>query len=356
MVQGLRCARRAKRRQARPAGEEGIAMRRLLFTAAVLLSGCQVCLAQVSTMGTTAMGLSSTPGTMLSSPLSGPSPFSAVTQSGVPDTTLMPVPLASDPTTPGTAVTCSTPSGQIAPGTPTVPVTSMSSIGGSAGTTSSVLPAPTTSAIPAGSSTSTTGPILALSAQPATSFMSTIPGSTVPAPTPAILTPSAPSIVAPPVPTSSTVPGTVSTSLSSSTATITPAAPLGTIAAPLGAIATSMVGSATGTMSPVSVLGSASTTVCSSTPGGPPTNGAALPLSTPQIPASPAPGTIQPGITQLGTTSIDPTMIVMPTPNTSACAESVTMNLATPGMMAPANATGAAATPGVSSPSSTSGC
>src|SRR6202165_4633271 len=188
MVQGLRCARRAKRRQARPAGEEGIAMRRLLFTAAVLLSGCQVCLAQVSTMGTTAMGLSSTPGTMLSSPLSGPSPFSAVTQPGVPDTTLAPVPLASDPTTPGTAVTCSTPSGQIAPGTPTVPVTSMSSIGGTTGTTSSVLPAPTTSAIPAGSSTSTTAPTLALSAQPATSFMSTIPGSTVPALTPAIST------------------------------------------------------------------------------------------------------------------------------------------------------------------------
>jgi hypothetical protein len=119
----------------------------------------------------------------------------------------------------------------------------------------------------------------------------------------------------------------------------------------LGTIATSIIGSTTGTISPVSVLGSASTTVCSSTPGGPPTNGAALPLSTPQIPASPAPGTIQPAITQLGATSIDPTMIVMPTPNTSACAESVTMNLATPGMMAPANATGAAATPGVSSPS-----
>jgi hypothetical protein len=318
-------------------------MRRLLFTAAVLLSGCQVCLAQVSTMGTTAMGLSSTPGTMLSSPLSGPSPFSALTQPGVPDTTLAPVPLASDPTTPGTAVTCSTPSGQIAPGTPTVPVTSMSSTGGTTGTTSSVLPAPT-STISAGSSTSTTAPILALSAQPATSFMSTIPGSTVPAPTPAISTPSAPSIAATPVPTSSTVPGSVSTSLSSSTATIAPAAPLGTIA-------TSIIGSTTGTISPVSVLGSASTTVCSSTPGGPPTNGAALPLSTPQIPASPAPGTIQPAITQLGATSIDPTMIVMPTPNTSACAESVTMNLATPGMMAPANATGAAATPGVSSPS-----
>jgi hypothetical protein len=46
---------------------------------------------------------------------------------------------------------------------------------------------------------------------------------------------------------------------------------------------------------------------------------------------------------------------VMPTPNTSACAESMTMNLATPGTMPPANATGAAATPGVS-PASPSGC
>jgi hypothetical protein len=85
-------------------------------------------------------------------------------------------------------------------------------------------------------------------------------------------------------------------------------------------------------------------------PGGPPTNGAALPLSTPEIPATPPPGAIQQDITQLGGTSIDPTMAVMPTPNTSACAESTTMTLATPGMMTPANATGAAATPGVSPP------
>jgi hypothetical protein len=80
-----------------------------------------------------------------------------------------------------------------------------------------------------------------------------------------------------------------------------------------------------------------------------------LPLSTPQIPASPPPGSIQPDIAQLAGTSIDPTMAVMPTPNTSACAESVTMNLATPGM-AVANASGALATPGVSAPSSPSGC
>jgi hypothetical protein len=110
---------------------------------------------------------------------------------------------------------------------------------------------------------------------------------------------------------------------------------------------TSISGSTTGTISPVAPLGSPSNVVCSSTSGGPPTNGAALPLSTLQIPASPAPGTIQPDITQLATTSIDPTMTVVPTPNTSGCAESVSMDLSTPGTMAPANATGAAATPGV---------
>jgi hypothetical protein len=43
-------------------------------------------------------------------------------------------------------------------------------------------------------------------------------------------------------------------------------------------------------------------------------------------------------------------MTVVPTPNTSACAESTTMNVATPSTMTPANATGAAATPGVSPP------
>jgi len=110
-------------------------MRHLLFTAAVLLSGCNASLAQVSTMGTTAMGLSSTPGTILSSPLNGPSPFSAIAQPGAPDTTLAPVPLASDPSTPGTVVTCATPTGQIGPPTPTVPITSTSVM---AGTTASL--------------------------------------------------------------------------------------------------------------------------------------------------------------------------------------------------------------------------
>src|SRR6202140_5169241 len=124
-------------------------MRRLLFTMATMLAGCTACLAQFSTMGSTAMGLSSTPGAILTSPLNGPSPFSATTQPGAPDTTLAPVPLASDPTTPGTVVTCSTPTGQIAPGTPAVPVTSLSAIGGTTGTMPSVSAAPTTSAVPA---------------------------------------------------------------------------------------------------------------------------------------------------------------------------------------------------------------
>src|ERR1700716_1817557 len=160
-------------------------MRRLLLTIVTLLAGCTACLAQGSTLGTTSMGLATTPGAIVTSPLNGPSPFSAATQPGIPDTTLAPVPMASDPTTPGTVVTCSTPTGQIAPGPPAVPVTSVSATGGTTGSMPSTSAAPTTSAVPATSSTSTTdgttAPFL-LSAQPATSFMSTIPGSTIPAP------------------------------------------------------------------------------------------------------------------------------------------------------------------------------
>jgi hypothetical protein len=55
-------------------------------------------------------------------------------------------------------------------------------------------------------------------------------------------------------------------------------------------------------------------------------------------------------VAQLGDTSVDPTVAVVPTPNSATCRESVSMSLANPGMMAPANATGAAATPGVSPP------
>jgi hypothetical protein len=330
-----------------------MAMRRLLFTAAILLGGCNAGLAQVSTMGSTAMGLPTTPATIVTSPLNGPSPFSATTQPNSPNTTLAPVPLASDPTTPGTVVTCATPTGQLAPGTPAVPVTSMLATGGAIGTT------PFTSAtVPATSPTSTTASSTApafLSATPATSFMTDLPGSTVPLSS-SVIAGGQPAVAARPVPTPSMVSSTVSTSMARSTATMTPSSTTmssTTImpATALGSIPTSIVGSTTGTISPVSPLGSPSTTVCSSTPGGPPTNGAALPLSTPQIPANPPPGAIQPVTTQLAGTSIDPTMTVVPTPNTSACAESMTMNLANPAAMTPANATGAAATPGVSPPS-----
>src|SRR3979490_885390 len=115
-------------------------MRRSLFTTATLLLGAHACLAQVSTMGSTAMGLSSTPGTIVTSPLNGPSPFSATTQPGAPDTTLAPVPLASDPTTPGTVVICAPPTGQITPGTPTVTVISMAPSTSATGTTIGTTP------------------------------------------------------------------------------------------------------------------------------------------------------------------------------------------------------------------------
>jgi len=49
-----------------------------------------------------------------------------------------------------------------------------------------------------------------------------------------------------------------------------------------GDAGTGLHASTTGIISPVSPVGSSSTIVCSSTPGGPPTNGAALPLSTPE--------------------------------------------------------------------------
>src|SRR6195256_1886905 len=133
-------------------------MRSLLYVAVALLGGHHASLAQVSTMGTTAMGLSSTAGAIVSSPLNGPSPFSATTQPGVPDTTLAPVPLASDPTTPGTVVTCATPSGQIAPGTAAVSVTSLST-GTVPSTSAATMPAASATSF-ASTTNSTTAPVL----------------------------------------------------------------------------------------------------------------------------------------------------------------------------------------------------
>jgi hypothetical protein len=263
-------------------------MRHQLFTAVALLLGCNASLAQVSTIGTTAMGIPTTPGVIVTSPLYGPGPFSATTLPGTPGTTLAPLPLASNPATPGTFVTCATPIPQIVSGTPAMPVTSMSATGGAIGM---------------------------------------------------------PSISAAP-----TLPSTLSTSMAGSTTSMTASttamssSPLGTILTPIGV-------SSTGTVAPASPLGSPSTTVCSDVPGGPPTAGTALPLSTPEIPNTSPPGTIQTTVGEIADTSVNPTMTVLPTPNSAACSENVSMSLANPGMMAPANATGAAATPGVSPPS-----
>src|SRR6201986_1668569 len=103
-------------------------MMRYVLAIALLLD-CHASLAQVSTMGTTAMGLPSTPGAIVSSPLNGPGPFSAATQPEDPDTTLAPVPQASDPTAPGTAITCTSAGQVVAATNPTVPGKTMAGVG-----------------------------------------------------------------------------------------------------------------------------------------------------------------------------------------------------------------------------------
>src|SRR5262249_2258215 len=122
--------------------------------AAALLLGCNPTPAQVSTIGTTAMGIPSTPGVIVTSPLTGPGPFSATTQPGTPGTTLASVPLASNPATPGTYVTCAAPIPQIVSAATTVPVTSISAVGGSTGAFPSISVTPTISALPSTVSTS----------------------------------------------------------------------------------------------------------------------------------------------------------------------------------------------------------
>ncbi|WP_426614424.1 hypothetical protein [Bradyrhizobium sp. McL0616] len=223
-------------------------MRVAFATMVAFLLGFSPGEAQVATTGTTAMDLPTVPGAIVISPLNSPGPFSAATVSGTPDTTLAPVPLATDPTTPGTEVIC---------------------------------------------------------APPASSPM--------------------------PVPATPTV---------SSTGLSTPG-----IAAP---ILTGQNGSSIGTISTVPPAGTGATVACSSTPGGQVTSAASLPLSIPQVPESPAPGTILADTSGAGGTGLDPNAAVVPSPNSSACAEGVSMNLAEPATVLPANASGAAPTPGVS--------
>lgn len=225
-------------------------MIRIAFaTVTALLLGGSPVQAQVATTGSTAMDLPTVPGAIVISPLNSPGPFSATTVPGAPDTTLAPVPLASDPTTPGTVVVCAPPSSSPAPvpATPTVSSTGLSTSGIAA-------------------------PILPAMGQNSSSI---------------------------------------------------------------------------GTISAIAPAGTAASIACSSTPGGQLTSAASLPLSISQVAASPAPGTILADTSGAGGTGIDPNAVV-PSPNSSACAEGVSMNLAQPATVLPANASGAAPTPGVS--------
>jgi len=267
---------------------------RIFCTMMVLLLGGGSCMAQMSTMGTTQLALPTTPGAIVSSPLGGPSPFtslfSAATVPGAPATTLTSPPLALDPTIPGTSLSCSPTAVALSPSVMSVTSTNT---GVSASSAAAMNPVGTSTAgSPLGAITTSMS-----NAAPMTS-------STSP---PAVLPPAMPVLIV----------GAVS---GSTTGTIAAASPLGT----------PQPGSS-----------------CTAAPGNALTNSAALPPAIGDIPANPPPGTIQSSVADLGSTGIGPAMTVMPTPNSAACNESVSMNLANPAMMAPANATGAAATPGV---------
>jgi hypothetical protein len=264
----------------------------LLYALLALLLGSGSCLAQVSTMGTTAMGLPTTPGAIVSSPLNGPSPFSsffsAATLQNTPVTTLAPVPLAQDPTIAGTSVNCSPSAAQ---------AISPSVLG-------------VTPSIAAFASTTTAGSAMAALSP---SMMTT--ASTPTMPNTAVTSTTSSSILPP------TVPAVVLGSLNASaTGTVPAPAPLGS---------STQAGS------------------CTSAPAIALTDASALPLSTPDIPANPPPGALQSPVTELDSTSISQGMAIMPTPNSAACSDSSSMDVASPAMMAPANATGATATPGV---------
>jgi hypothetical protein len=261
-------------------------MRTLFWGMTMLLLGSGSCLAQMSTVGTTAMGLPTTPGAIVSSPFTGPSPFtslfSAATVPGAPATTLAAPPLAQDPTLPGTSVNCSPTTQEISPS-----VMSVTSTNASLSTNATAM-----------------SPIGA----------SPMSGSTA--------APTSSSTIAPLLP---------------------PAMPV--------LILGSVRGSTTGTIATASLPGYwTPSSSCTSAPGNALTSSAALQPTTPDIPASRPSGAIQSPIAEVGGTSISPALGVMPTPNSAACSESVSMDLANPTMMAPTNAAGSAATPGVSPP------
>jgi hypothetical protein len=260
-------------------------MRTFFCVMTILVFGGGSSLAQISTLGTTQMAIPTTPGAIVSSPLSGPGPFTSLfspaTVSGAPATTLAASPLAQDPTIPGTSVNCSAPTFTLSPSVMSVTSTSA---GASSSPMSSTMSPMSTATMPASPTALTTQPL--------------------------VLPPAAPVMI-------------------------------------LGSI----TGSTTGTVAGAGMLGNpVSGTSCTAAPGNALTSATVMPLTTPDIPASPPPGTIQSPTASLAGTSIEPATTVMPTPNSAACNENVSMDLANPAMMAPANATGAAATPGVAPP------
>lgn len=291
-------------------------MRIVLGSLAALLLGSGQCLAQVSTVGTTELGVPTTPGAIVSSPLSGPSPFvslfSPFTVPGAPATTLAAPPLAQNPTLPGTSLSCS----------PDVVAVSPSQLSVASATTAvSATPATSMAQV-----VTTTAPLLGNAP--------TMAGTTL------LTSPSPVGVTSMPMSSATMSTPTTMTSLTTQTLQLPPAQPVSIVSAPSG--------STTGTISAAPPLGSLSGAgSCTSSPGNALMSSAALPLAIGDIPANPPPGDIQSPVADLGSTSIQPAMTVMPTPNSAACNESVSMNLANPAMMPPANATGAAATPGV---------
>jgi hypothetical protein len=259
--------------------------KRIFGATTVLLLGTASCAAQISTMGTTQLAIPTTPGAIVSSPLAGPSPFTS---------------LFSATTVPGApATTLSSPP---LADDPTIPGTSVSCTPAAVALSPSVM--------------SVTANTMGASAS-STTAMSPVGSATTPTP--------------------NTMP---TTSSSNQPLLLPPAMPVLIV----GAVS----GSTTGTVAAAPPLGRASPgSSCIAAPGNALTSGATLPLAIGDIPQNPSPGTIQAPVADLGSTGVQPVMTAMPTPNSAACNESVSMDLANPAMMAPANATGAAATPGV---------
>jgi hypothetical protein len=315
-------------------------MRCVFFVLVAVLSVSNMSLAQVATTGSTAMGLPTTQAAVVTSPLNEPGPFSAATVPRAPDTTLAPVPLASDPAAPGTVVVCATSAATaIAPTPPPNLPASMSATSAfSSGNQISAIQAapivPAQAAAPASERPAATVQYLTLSARPATSFLSDYPETMIPAP---------PVLLPPPLPQPSINPAPIP-SLLGAPSQSTSIATLG-VPSPMQGSSTSF-GSSIGTVSSYSPVGSPSDIAC--TAGTQVSNGADLPLATPEIESGYPLGSIGPDVAAPGGTSIDPDTAlasasnasVAPAPNSSACLQGASTSLS-PMAISPFNAAGA---------------